>query len=361
MHGARIVFLPFIGLLFCVTSWGDTIKLKDGTEIQGTAIRNGNAYWVKCSDGSTRTLDIGDVLSITPSSPAGSSVPRGAPMEEANRAQERHTDAAKKATDAHGAVLADSDKKLLADLDVAFKNAMKAQAADAVVAINEMRRAVTGSDFDPSKVRVPAGTSMAEADQAFKSALAARATATDAYWAALADADKKLLAELDLALKDAMKAQASDIVLTITEMRRAVGRDITVDASKTWQASGIRVHKGTEVKFRANGTWLFNANKCDADGTQNGGYLEARVEGGVAFRVGKDPDVLTMTEDGEIFVKMFANGMNGAEIVNYDSALPRIWDGETFTKVSMPMGGWHVMLSKMSGQVDLLVIVVPAR
>jgi Flp pilus assembly protein TadD len=52
----------------------DKITLKDGTMIEGVAIKQGEKYWVKTPDGNTRMIPLADVTSITKGDGAPSSV-----------------------------------------------------------------------------------------------------------------------------------------------------------------------------------------------------------------------------------------------------------------------------------------------
>src|SRR6266516_2104590 len=50
---------------FAVAARGDRITLKDGTVLEGVAIQQGDKYWVKTTDGGTRTIPMTSVASIT--------------------------------------------------------------------------------------------------------------------------------------------------------------------------------------------------------------------------------------------------------------------------------------------------------
>ncbi|HEY8665435.1 MAG TPA: trypsin-like peptidase domain-containing protein [Tepidisphaeraceae bacterium] len=73
------------------------ITLKDGTVIEGTAIQQGEKYWIKVKDGASRTVDKSEVVSIenTPSpSPAGTTaVPPATPATKASNSSEAFSNA----------------------------------------------------------------------------------------------------------------------------------------------------------------------------------------------------------------------------------------------------------------------------
>src|SRR5437763_1360217 len=48
-----------------IAARGDRITLKDGTVLEGVAIQQGDKYWVKTTDGGTRTIPMSSVASIT--------------------------------------------------------------------------------------------------------------------------------------------------------------------------------------------------------------------------------------------------------------------------------------------------------
>lgn len=76
----RIRFLAIWGILTVLVTGGlclaERIVLKDGTELEGTVIPQGDNYWIKTTDGTTRTIPKSQVASIGGSSPTGS---RGIP------------------------------------------------------------------------------------------------------------------------------------------------------------------------------------------------------------------------------------------------------------------------------------------
>jgi len=49
-------------LALCAIVLGDTLKLKDGTKLEGKVIPKGDNYWIKLADGSTRTVAKSQVL-----------------------------------------------------------------------------------------------------------------------------------------------------------------------------------------------------------------------------------------------------------------------------------------------------------
>ena len=51
-------------LLTSALATADKIKLKDGTVIEGTAIKSGSTYWVKGADGQRRQIDEADIVSV---------------------------------------------------------------------------------------------------------------------------------------------------------------------------------------------------------------------------------------------------------------------------------------------------------
>ncbi len=52
-------------LMVSAAARADTIVLTDGTKIEGVAFQQGEKYWIKSVDGSTRTVPMSDVASIT--------------------------------------------------------------------------------------------------------------------------------------------------------------------------------------------------------------------------------------------------------------------------------------------------------
>src|SRR5438552_11031031 len=69
----------------------DTLKLKDGSKLEGRVIPQGDKYWIKTADGQTRTIPKDQVLSYEKSAP-------GAPIAPAAPAPKPAADASMKAT-----------------------------------------------------------------------------------------------------------------------------------------------------------------------------------------------------------------------------------------------------------------------
>lgn len=76
----------FVGIICAMLSFAgsaalaDHVKLKDGTTIEGVALKEGDKYWVKAYDGSSRFIDANDIASIqTAPDPAASSAGTSAP------------------------------------------------------------------------------------------------------------------------------------------------------------------------------------------------------------------------------------------------------------------------------------------
>src|SRR5437762_8607648 len=61
----------FCVCLFTLVSLADTLKLKDGSTIEGRVIQQGDRYWVKLADGSTKYIAKDQVLTWTKSSAPG--------------------------------------------------------------------------------------------------------------------------------------------------------------------------------------------------------------------------------------------------------------------------------------------------
>jgi S1-C subfamily serine protease len=72
--GLRSLFFTTI-LLAGVVARGDTITMKDGTVLQGVAIQQGDNYWIKTTDGGTRTVPSATVASIGKGGPAAAAAP----------------------------------------------------------------------------------------------------------------------------------------------------------------------------------------------------------------------------------------------------------------------------------------------
>jgi hypothetical protein len=55
---------------------GDTLTMKDGTKVEGRVIPQGDRYWIKLPDGSTKYIDKDKVASLTKGdSPAAPTTP----------------------------------------------------------------------------------------------------------------------------------------------------------------------------------------------------------------------------------------------------------------------------------------------
>src|SRR5256885_16969501 len=64
-----------LGLIVSVAP-GDTLTMKDGTKVEGRVIPQGDRYWVKLPDGSTKYIDKDKVASLTKGdSPAAPAAP----------------------------------------------------------------------------------------------------------------------------------------------------------------------------------------------------------------------------------------------------------------------------------------------
>src|SRR5687768_1505493 len=69
--------LTVLGL--CAIALADKITLKDGTVLDGVAIKQGDKYWIKTTDGNTRLIPQTDVKSITKGDGAPPVTPAGTP------------------------------------------------------------------------------------------------------------------------------------------------------------------------------------------------------------------------------------------------------------------------------------------
>ena len=56
-------------------AWASKLILKDGTTLEGTVIPNGDEYWVKLSDGTTKTVAASEVQQMIADAPAGQTAP----------------------------------------------------------------------------------------------------------------------------------------------------------------------------------------------------------------------------------------------------------------------------------------------
>src|SRR5438874_4892699 len=68
----------FCVCLFTLVSLADTLKLKDGSTIEGRVIQQGDRYWVKLADGSTKYIAKDQVVTWTKSSAPGATGAPGA-------------------------------------------------------------------------------------------------------------------------------------------------------------------------------------------------------------------------------------------------------------------------------------------
>jgi hypothetical protein len=84
-HSQLFVLLVAVLTLVCVinsAAHADTLKLKDGSTVEGRVIPQGTSYWVKLADGTTKLIPKDQVVSITKGdtpAPANSDVPSSAP------------------------------------------------------------------------------------------------------------------------------------------------------------------------------------------------------------------------------------------------------------------------------------------
>src|SRR5256885_12551845 len=63
--GLRNLLFTAAIVLAGVIARGDTITVKDGAVLQGVAIQQGDNYWIKTTDGATRTVPSATVASIS--------------------------------------------------------------------------------------------------------------------------------------------------------------------------------------------------------------------------------------------------------------------------------------------------------
>src|SRR5947208_2620279 len=59
-----VAFVLCVGLIVSVAP-GDTLTMKDGSKVEGRVIPQGDRYWVKLPDGSTKYIDKSQVASLT--------------------------------------------------------------------------------------------------------------------------------------------------------------------------------------------------------------------------------------------------------------------------------------------------------
>jgi S1-C subfamily serine protease len=66
MGSRKLAFAFFSAAILCLAAglWADKITLKDGTVLDGVAIKQGDKYWVKTGDGKTQMIDASRVVSV---------------------------------------------------------------------------------------------------------------------------------------------------------------------------------------------------------------------------------------------------------------------------------------------------------
>src|SRR5215475_10408027 len=96
----RHLTLAGVCLALCtLVVFADTLKLKDGTTIEGKVIPQGDKYWIKTADGQTRIVPKDQVLSYEKSAPGAPVTPSPATPNASGT-----TDSTMKATPPGGAV-----------------------------------------------------------------------------------------------------------------------------------------------------------------------------------------------------------------------------------------------------------------
>jgi hypothetical protein len=127
----------------------------------------------------------------------------------------------------------------------------------------------------------------------------------------LRDKNTALQQNKDPAVVSAIAVEIKDLQAKVALYEAYVKGAFTVkiDARKDWQPA-LKVKAGSTIHVRAEGIWCINfkaraVNTCDANGmaTRNSGFLEARIDEGRAFKVGKS-STFTATEDGELFFQI---------------------------------------------------------
>ena len=73
----RPIVLAGLVVALATSVWADRIVLQDGRELQGTAIKQGDSYWIKTTDGQKHTIPASLIVSISPDDGGGSG--NGAP------------------------------------------------------------------------------------------------------------------------------------------------------------------------------------------------------------------------------------------------------------------------------------------
>src|SRR4051812_45474197 len=74
----RRIWIAAFCLLLCTVGLADTLKLKDGTVLEGKVQEVGDKYWIKLSSGETKLVNkadvvskvIGDAKPVVPAAPA---------------------------------------------------------------------------------------------------------------------------------------------------------------------------------------------------------------------------------------------------------------------------------------------------
>lgn len=149
------------------------------------------------------------------------------------------------------------------------------------------------------------------------------------YLMALIDLDRRLITDMEGALKQVMQAgnldEAKRIEAAVLTAKETMGKhqdelrgkakvqEFTIEAAKSWQPT-IEVKKGQRVEVRASGTWNGAVDHGDKgisgpDGTrhpQHGRltyYLEGKVGEGSAFKIGSRAE-FTADTDGPLVMRM---------------------------------------------------------
>jgi S1-C subfamily serine protease len=111
----KVIAASLIALLSLTVSaaWAAKLVLKDGTVLEGTVIKTSDGYWVKSSDGSTKTVNAEDVQSVQTDSDAAAS--GGSPDVAADDGSGAFRAARNRATEAESSLAAVSIWQLFVD------------------------------------------------------------------------------------------------------------------------------------------------------------------------------------------------------------------------------------------------------